>query len=131
MCSPINAFFIFLSIIGVFILNITVLILNTDLSDAAPVTKRNSYVHLVLFNAASVILSKLGTHVIAHAFDTVGSVQEASHVLSATFLVSVYRTTFLSLDCLYYACTNPKDGEKHYAFIDDIRRGEKAIVINM
>lgn len=119
------------SVTGVFVLNVAVLILNTDLSDAAPVTKRNSYLHLVLFNAVSVTLSKAGTYVIADAFDAVGDVQEASHVLGATFLVSIYRTTFLLLDCLFYALTNPKDGGKHYAFINDIRRREKAIIINM
>ena len=79
----------------------------------------------------SVILSKAGTYVIADAFDAVGGAVEASHVLGVTFLVSIYRTTFLVLDCLYYALTNPKDGGKHNAFIDDIRRGEKAIIINV
>lgn len=114
-----------------FILNVALLILNTDLSDRAPVSKRNSYVHLVLFNAASVVLSKSVTHVIAHAFDVVGGELEASHVLSATFFACVYRTTFLSLDSLYYAYTNSNDGNKHCAFIDSIKRGEKVIIVKI
>ena len=108
-----------------------VLILNTDLSDTAPVIKRNCYGHLFLFNAAAVTLSKEVTQVIAHAFDVVGGTLEANHVLSATFLVSVYRTMFLSLDCLYHAYMKLEYSGERYRLIDNLRRGEKMIVINI
>lgn len=116
---------------GVFILNIIVLTLNTDLSDTAPVTKRNSYVQLVLFNVAAVILAKEVTEGIAHAFDVVGGTLEAIHVLGVTFLISVYRTIFLSLDCLYHAYAKLKYSGERCRFIDDLRRGDKMIVINI
>jgi len=116
---------------GVLILNIIVLTLNTDLSDTAPVTKRNSYVQLVLFNVAAVILAKEVTEGIAHAFDVVGGTLEAIHVLGVTFLISVYRTIFLSLDCLYHAYAKLKYSGERCRFIDDLRRGDKMIVINI
>ena len=106
-----------------------VLILNADKSQGALFTRpRNSYVHLILFNAASIVLAKAGTHALARALDHVGGPLEASHVLGVTFLMSVYRITFLFLDYLYYAFTNPKDN-KSYKFIDNLRDDEKAVII--
>ena len=112
---------------GVFILNLAILTVNTDLSDEShPYTKRASYLHLVLFNAASFILSKAVTQAIAHAIDDAGDTLAIDHVKGVTFLISSYRTVFLSLDCLYYAYTNPANSNGFSSI-----GGDKAITINM
>ena len=102
-----------------------------DLSDTAHVTKRNSYVHLILMNLVALIFSKGVTEGIAHAFDVVGGTLEASHVLSVTFFVSVYRTMILSLDCLYHTYAKLKYSGERYRFMDDLRLEDKMIVINL
>ena len=124
-------YFSYFPVAGVFVLNIIVLTINTDLSETVPVTKRNSYVHLVVFNVAAVILAKGVTEGIAQAFDVVGGTLETIHVLGVTFLISVYRTMFLSLDCLYHTYAKLKYSSEHCGFIDDLRRGERMIVINI
>lgn len=116
---------------GVFVLNIIVLTINTDLSDTSPVVKRNSYVHLILFNVAAVISATWVTERIAIAFDVVGGTLDAIHVLGVTFFISVYQTVFLCLDCLYYTYAKLKYSSERFRFIDDLRRGEKMIVINI
>lgn len=65
--------------------------------------------------------------------DGAGDTLAVDHVMGVTFLMSIYRTVFLSLDCLYYAYTNhtnPEDS-KRYSFIHKLRPGEKAIIIDM
>ena len=108
-----------------------VLTLNTDLSEAGHFIKRNSYVHLFLFNVASIFLAKAVTHVIAQAFGDVAGALGTSHVSGITFFVSVYRTTFLSLDSLYYAYMNNGDSKRRYISINKLRLGEKAVIVNI
>jgi len=129
--KPGSSFFSYFFVAGLFILNIIILTLNTDLSDKAKVTRRHSYVHLVLFNVAALILANEVTEGIANAFHVVGGTLEAIHVLGVTFLISVYRTLFLSLDCLYHAYAKHKYNSDRWRFVDDLRRGDKMIVINM
>jgi len=123
--------FSYFFVVGVFIINIIILTLNTDLSDTAPLTKRNSYLHLVLLNVAAVILAKEVTEGIAYAFHVVGGTLETIHVLGVTSFISIYRTLFLSLDCLYHAYAKFKYNSDHFRFVDDLRHGDKMIVINM
>lgn len=112
-------------------LNLAILTVNTDLSDESlSCTKRKSYLHLVLFNATSFILSKAVTQALAHAMDEAGDTVATDHVMGITFLLSIYRTVFLSMDSLYYAYTNPANNND-FSLIGNLRHGDKAIIINM
>ena len=73
------------------------------------------------------------TEGIAYAFHVVGGTLEATHdhVLGVTFLTSVHRTLFLSLDCLYHAYAKFKYNSDRFLFVDYLRHGDKMIVINM
>jgi len=115
---------------GVFILNLAVLTVNTDLSEASLLTKRPSYLHLFLFNAVSFTLTTTVSRTLEHTFDDIGDTLAADHVIGVTFFMSIYRTIFLSLDCLYYAYTNPED-TKRFSVVDNLRLGGNAIIIEI
>ena len=111
-------------------LNLVVLAINTELSERSFPTRRQTYLHLILFNAASFALTRTTTHSIARVLEDAGAVFAAEHVLGITFLTSIYRAYFLSLDCLYYACFKP-DKEKRHSIVDDLRPADKAIIVQM
>ncbi|CAH3180559.1 unnamed protein product [Porites lobata] len=114
---------------GIFILNLAIIQINTDLSEFNS-PKRNSYLHLVLFNAASCVLSRAIIQAIASTLDDSGNNEVADYVLGVLFLLGIYRTVFLSLDCLYHAYANTEN-RKTYSLTDHARHGDKVVIINI
>lgn len=110
---------------GIFVLNVIVLILNDDLTETGHFIKRSSYVHLLLFNSASIILANAITRVITQAIGDVEGALESSYVFG-TFLLGVYRTVFLFLDSLYF--TYVIIGDKSNICMHKLRLEEKTVI---
>ena len=67
---------------------------------------------------------------IANTLDDSDNNEVAVYVLDVLFHVGMYRTVFLSLDCLYHACAKTEK-RKGYSLTDHVRHGDKVVIINI
>lgn len=75
------------------------------------------------------MLAASATNVASGVLYNAGETLAAEYTQAVTFLMSMYRIIFLSLDSLYYACTEEEDDEQE-AFRDKQGPG-KHIAIQM
>lgn len=115
--------------IGASFLNLALIAINAKVSKKSQVTGCQSYTHLVLFNGLSFMLAASATNVASGVLYNAGETLAAEYTQGVTFLMSMYRIIFLSLDSLYYACTEEEDDEQD-AFRDKQGPG-KHITIQM
>lgn len=115
--------------IGASFLNLALIAINAKVSKKSQVTGCQSYTHLVLFNGLSFMLAASATNVASGVLYNAGETLAAEYTQGVTFLMSMYRIIFLSLDSLYYACTEEEDDEQE-AFRDKQGPG-KHITIQM
>lgn len=115
--------------IGASFLNLALIAINAKVSKKSQVTGCQSYTHLVLFNGLSFMLAASATNVASGVLYNAGETLAAEYTQGVTFLMSMYRIIFLSLDSLYYACTEEEDDEQE-AFRDKQGSG-KHITIQM
>ena len=102
---------------------------NTEVSENALVTKCQTYIHLILFNAVSFFAATTATTALSGLLFDAGKTLVADYTQSVTFLMSIYRTMFLTLDSLYYVWNQDTDYGLAM-FGGDLRSGN-AIVIKM
>ena len=108
---------------GASFLNFALIAINAKVSKKSQVTGCQSYTHLVLFNGLSFMLAASATNVASGVLYNAGETLAAEYTQGVTFLMSMYRIIFLSLDSLYYACTEEEDDEQE-AFRDKQGPGE-------
>ena len=114
---------------GASFLNLALIAINAKVSKKSQVTGCQSYTHLALFNGLSFMLAASATNVASGVLYNAGETLAAEYTQGVTFLMSMYRIIFLSLDSLYYACTEEEDDEQE-AFRDKQGPG-KHITIQM
>lgn len=115
--------------IGASCLNVVLIAANTEVSENALVTKCQTYIHLILFNAVSFFAATTATTALSGLLYDAGKTLVADYTQSVTFLMSIYRTMFLTLDSLYYVWNQDTDYGLAM-FGGDLRSGN-AIVIKM
>lgn len=115
--------------IGASFLNLALIAINAKVSKKSQVTGCQSYTHLVLFNGLSFMLAASAINVASGVLYNAGETLAEEYTQGVTFLMSMYRIIFLSLDSLYYACTEEEDDEQE-AFRDKQGPG-KHITIQM
>lgn len=102
---------------GASFLNLALIAINAKVSKKSQVTGCQTYTHLVLFNGLSFMLAATATNVASVVLYNAGETLAAEYAQGVSFLMSMYRIIFLSLDSLYYACTQKEDDQQE-AFRD-------------
>lgn len=103
------------SLTGASFLNLALIVINAEVSKRSLVSGCETYTHLALFNGLSFLLAATATNAASGVLYNAGETLAADYTQGVTFLMSMYRIIFLSLDSLYYACTeDPSDEQEAF-----------------